>query len=170
MSAPSSASASASSAPARRSGEQYVSGLRCRASCVVFSACLTRVLLVTGRKRAAADAPSWVLPGGGVHVGEALAAAAARETMEEAGAAGAVSRAPVASVDVGAARTAVFVMRFARFADAGDAAYEDAASRAREWVPTADVRGRLKPKALALFDAAMAGGAEAVCRALENTI
>ena len=151
---------------APRAGDLYVDGLRYRASCVVYSECMTRVLLVMGRKRVAAGSPSWVLPGGGVHVGEALAAAAARETMEEAGATGAVSVAPVASVDAGAARTAVFVMRFARFADAGDAAYEDEASRAREWVLTGDVRERLKPKALALWDAAMEGGAEAVCRAL----
>jgi 8-oxo-dGTP pyrophosphatase MutT (NUDIX family) len=135
-------------------------GVRLRAALLLFSADGGAVLLVHSSSRGAAR---WVVPGGGVEPGEAPAACAARELLEEAGArpAAGAPLAPVGEVRAGApakapTRTAAFVARAAAGAPLEEA-YLEAGRRGRAWTPLAEARAALadSPAGAAVLAAAL---------------
>ena len=122
------------------------SGYRLRAACVAFNSTGTHILLVSAAKRVGA----WVLPAGGVELGESAGESALRELWEEAGAR-AASAGPALFLMNDHAKRARTTFFAARIDTPLDELYPEAKMRTREWVLLADA-----PEALASSPAARA--------------
>lgn len=107
------------------------------ASVCVRDATEREVLLVSSPAR---GPDCWLVPGGKVQAGETGPAAAAREALEEAGAAGAVGRL-LGTFDNAERRhrTRVYVLTVAQLLDR----YEEADIRRRSWFPVEEAKARL---------------------------
>jgi diphosphoinositol-polyphosphate diphosphatase len=114
------------------------SGYRLRAACVAFNSAGTHILLVSAAKRVGA----WVLPAGGVELGESAGESALRELWEEAGARATCAGPALFLMNDHAkrARTTFFA---ARIDTPLDELYPEAKMRTREWILLADAPGAL---------------------------
>ena len=131
-------------------------GFRRRAAAIAF-----QELPDSGERRVLIVASSrqpdlWILPGGGIELGESDAQAAAREAFEEAGAIAAGEASFLTTVDNAdkRQRTQLFALRVAALAEE----YEDARRRARAWVsiPRAEQLLAAMPAQAACFAAGLA--------------